>query len=367
MAARTLEWRLPLYPGEHRGLKAPGELLRARQDEPAPGSAQGLGRGAGDDVGMRQGRGVRAGGDEPCDMGHVDQQSGFDGFGDACHAFEVDRARIGGAAGDQQHRAHLAGPGLDPVVVEQAARAVHTVVMGVEPAPRKVRPGTVAEMTAGREVEAEDPVPGTQEHKEHRLVRLRARMRLDVGIGGAEEFLRALDGEAFDDVDVLSAPVEAVSGIALQRLVADLMPERLAHRAAHDVLRGDELDLGALAARLVVERLAHRGIGLGEGTRDVGGGVVAVVQGASHPIPFGARGGNSARPGRRPGLAAGALRRHAADNLARRFAQKSGLGVKSFVISVALSCIVGQIPAPDAPCAAIVGTGASRRGPNAGL
>ena len=137
---------------------------------------------------MRQGRGVRAGGDEPCDMGHVDQQLCFDGFGDACHAFEVDRARIGGAAGDQQHRAHLAGPGLDPVVVEQAARAVHTVVMGVEPAPRKVRPGAVAEMTARREVEAQDPVSRLQQHEEHRLVRLRARMRLHVGVGGAEEF-----------------------------------------------------------------------------------------------------------------------------------------------------------------------------------
>ena len=291
--------KAPLYPGEHRGLKAPGERIRARQDEPTPGPAQGLGRGTGDDVGVRERRGVHAGGDEPCDMGHVDQQSCFDGFGDPCHAFEVNRAWIGGAAGDQQRRSHLAGPGLDLVVVEQAARAVHAVVMGVEPAPGEVRSGAVTEVTDRRGVETQDPVSGSQQHEEHRLVCLRARMRLHVGIGGAEKVPCALDSEAFDDVDVLAAAVEAVSGIALQRLVADLVSKRLAHRAAHDVLRGNELNLDALAARLVVERLAHRRIGLGEGTRDVGEGVVTVAQSAFQPIPFGTRRSISARPGLR--------------------------------------------------------------------
>ena len=239
---------------------------------------------------------MRAGGDEACDMGHVDQQVRFDGMGNPCHAFEVDCAWIRRAAGDEQRRAHLAGPCLDLLVVEQAARPVHAVVMGVEPAPGEVRPGAVAQVTARGEIEAQNPVSGAQQHEEHRLVRLRARMRLHVGVGGAEEFLCALDGEALDDVDVFSAPVEAVSGITLQRLVADLVSERLAHRAAHDVLRGDELDLDALAPRLVVERLAHRRIGLGEGARCVDRGFVAIVQGASHPVPFSPLGRNSARP-----------------------------------------------------------------------
>ena len=168
--------------------------------------------------------------------------------------------------------------------------------MGVEPATRIVRLGAVAEVTARREVKAQDPVSGLQEREEHRLVRLRARVRLHVGVSGTKEFPRALDGEALNDVDVLAAAVEAVAGIALQRLVADLVSERLAHGAAHDVLRGEELNLGTLAARLVVEGLAHRRIGLGEGTRDVGGGVVAVVQGASHLIPFNTRGTSSVRP-----------------------------------------------------------------------
>ena len=89
-------------------------------------------------------------------------------------------------------------------------------------------------------------------------------MWLDVGVGRAEQLPGALDREALDDIDEFAAAVEAVAGIAFERLVAHLVPERLAHRAAHDVLRGDELDPVALAASLVVERPAHRRVGVGE-------------------------------------------------------------------------------------------------------
>ena len=47
---------------------------------------------------------------------------------------------------------------------------------------------------------------------------LRPRVRLHVGVGRAEERLRALDGEALDDVDVLAAAMEAPPGVALERL-----------------------------------------------------------------------------------------------------------------------------------------------------
>ena len=100
-------------------------------------------------------------------------------------------------------------------------------------------------------------------------------MWLDIGVGGAEQLLCARDGEAFDHIDMLAAAVEAVAGIALERLVADFVAERLAHRAAHDVLRSDELDPGALAARLVVKRGAHFRIGINERPRSVDRGIAA--------------------------------------------------------------------------------------------
>ena len=56
------------------------------------------------------------------------------------------------------------------------------------------------------------------------------------------------------------------------RLVSDLVSERLSHRAAHDVLRGEQLDLAPLAASLCVECFAHRSVGVGERPRAVHGG-----------------------------------------------------------------------------------------------
>ena len=89
-------------------------------------------------------------------------------------------------------------------------------------------------------------------------------MRLHVDVGGAEERRRTFDGKPLYNVDMLAAPVEAVAGIPFKRLVADLVAQRFAHGAAHDVFRGDELDLGVLAARFVVERLADLRVGVGE-------------------------------------------------------------------------------------------------------
>ena len=196
--------------------------------------------------------------DESRDVGHVDQEPGTGARRDLRHALEVDRARVGRAASDEQRGSRGAGQRLDRVVVEQARLAVHGVMVGLEPAPGEVCRGAVAQVPARCEVEAQDPISGAQQREEHRLVRLCARVRLHVGVGRAEELLCPLDGEALDDVDVLAAAVEAPPGVAFERLVADLVPERLAHRAARDVLRGDELDVGALAPRLALERLAHR-------------------------------------------------------------------------------------------------------------
>ena len=44
-------------------------------------------------------------------------------------------------------------------------------------------------------------------------------MRLHVGVGGAEQALRALDRELLDDVDVLAAPVVALARVTLGVLV----------------------------------------------------------------------------------------------------------------------------------------------------
>ncbi|MNC90572.1 hypothetical protein D3C83_66850 [compost metagenome] len=85
-------------------------------------------------------------------------------------------------------------------------------------------------------------------------------MRLHVGPRRAEEPLRPLDGERLGDVDVLAAAVVAPPGIAFGVLVGELAALRDQHRAAHVVLRGDQLDMLLLALVFAADGIPHFGV-----------------------------------------------------------------------------------------------------------
>ena len=123
--------------------------------------------------------------------------------------------------------------------------------------------------------------PGLQQRHEHRLVGLRAGVRLHVGERAVEQLAGAVDGELLGLVDVLAAAVVAPAGIALGVFVGQHRARRLEHRARDDVLRGDQLDLLALAVQLALERPRRSpdrprrgcGVNIGSGDRRLGGGL----------------------------------------------------------------------------------------------
>ena len=94
---------------------------------------------------------------------------------------------------------------------------------------------TVGEMAAVGEVHAEDGVAGLERGHIDGHVGLRAGVRLDVGVIGAEKFFGAIDGEMFGDVHEFAAAVIALAGIAFGVFVGE-------HRAHgfHDGF-GDEI------------------------------------------------------------------------------------------------------------------------------
>ena len=67
------------------------------------------------------------------------------------------------------------------------------------------------------ETHAENGVARLHQCEIGRRVRLRAGMRLHVGIVGAEELLRPIDGELLGDIDVLAAAVVALARDSLPR------------------------------------------------------------------------------------------------------------------------------------------------------
>ena len=104
------------------------------------------------------------------------------------------------------------------------------------------------------EPEREDRVARLQHGEVHRHVRLRARVRLDVRVLGAEELLRAVDRELLDLVDDLAAAVVAPARVPLGVLVRRHAADRLEHGRPGEVLRRDQLDLAALPVELPAEQ-----------------------------------------------------------------------------------------------------------------
>ena len=103
------------------------------------------------------------------------------------------------------------------------------------------------QVPAVAEVHAENGVARLEEGEIDGDVRLRAGMRLNIGVLRAEELLGPLDGERLDLVDILAAAVIARAGIALGILVGQVTSHGLKHSLTDKVLRGDQLDMVPLA------------------------------------------------------------------------------------------------------------------------
>ena len=110
------------------------------------------------------------------------------------------------------------------------------------------------------ELESHERVARAQQRGVSGGVCLRAGMRLDVGVLGAEQRLGPVDRQLLGDVDELAAAVVAPAGIALGVFVGQHRALRLEHRDRHEVLGGDHLERALLALELQIEYLGDLGI-----------------------------------------------------------------------------------------------------------
>ena len=159
---------------------------------------------------MRHGRRVHAGGDQPGDVRHVDQEPGPDRVGDRPEPGEVDEAGIGRGTGDDQLRLVLVRQPLDLLEVDETVRFANAILHRLEPFAGHGRLGAVGEVAACVEGHAEDGVAGREQGQLDRTVGLGAGMRLHVGEAAVEQALGAVDRELLGDVDMLAAAIVAL-------------------------------------------------------------------------------------------------------------------------------------------------------------
>ncbi len=144
---------------------------------------------------------------------------------------------------------------LHLVVVDLARVGLDAILRGLEQLAGKIHFGAVRQVAAMVEAHAENRIAGVEQRQIHRGVRLRARMRLNVRVRGAEQFFGSLDRQGFRHVDVFAAAVVALAGIAFRVFVGEHRALRLEHARAGVVFRGDQLDVVFLAFALAGDRL----------------------------------------------------------------------------------------------------------------
>ena len=141
----------------------------------------------------------------------------------------------------------------------------HAVLHGVEPLAGEGHLRAVGQVPAVRQRHREEGVAGLQERAVGGQVGVGARVRLQVGVLGAEELLGARDADLLGPVDDLAAAVVAPSGIALGVLVRQRAAQRGEHGGAGEVLAGDQLQAAAQAVQLVEDDAGDVGVEGGQG------------------------------------------------------------------------------------------------------
>ena len=112
--------RTALGAREDRLVELLGKLLVVGEDNAAARTAQGLVGGGGHDVRIRNRALMQTGGDQTCDMRHIDEQVCADLVCDLSELFKINGTRISGGAGDDHLRLLLLRQVADCVIVDVA-------------------------------------------------------------------------------------------------------------------------------------------------------------------------------------------------------------------------------------------------------
>ena len=255
--------------------------LGGGQDGPATGPAQGLVGGEGDHVGHPHRRGMDAAGDEPGRMGGVEHEARPHRVGDLTEGHRVDDAGVGGRTGHDQAGTFAPGHFGHLVEVDGLPRLVGVVgrggdAVGDEPPHLGGDAGRrpVGQMAAVVEPHGQDGVARLEEGLVDGQIGGGPGMGLHVGVLGPEQGRAPPAGQVLDLVDDLVSPVVTPTRIALGVLVGEDGPGGGQHGRRGEVLRGDELQGGRLAHRLVVQEVEQLGV-LGQPRVEGGGRLLA--------------------------------------------------------------------------------------------
>src|SRR5208282_1802425 len=244
--------RTSLHPRKNNLIDFLGEF-RLAQNHPRPWPAQRLMRGRSHDLRMRNRRGMRSARHQSGKVRHIDEVERTDFIRNLPHASKIDDPRIRAAAANNQLRTLRRSDPFQFVVIDGLGFFGYAVRNDLVSLAREIQRMSMGEVSAMRQVQPKNRVAGLQHRGVSRLIGLRSRVRLHVGMFRAKKFLHPLARQSLDHVGKFASAVIALARIPLRILIGEYRPGSFQHSLADKIFRGNELQTFMLAANFVVD------------------------------------------------------------------------------------------------------------------
>ena len=118
-------------------------------------------------------------------------------------------------------------------------------------------------MPARGQIKPHEAITRLQQCQEHRLIGLRAGMRLHIGKSAIKQLAGAFNGEPFGNIHRLAAAIIAPARITLGVFIRHHRPLRFHHSAGDDVFGGDQFNPILFAFQFLRHGGSNFGIGCG--------------------------------------------------------------------------------------------------------
>ena len=192
-------------------------------------------RGGGDNITVRHGIHVLACRNKTGDMRHINHQQCADFVSDLAQNIKTDLTRICRCARHDELRFIFDRQLADNFIINITRFLIHAVRHEVVELTREVDGRAVGQVTAVRKVHTKHGIARLDECEICRLVRLRARVRLYVGVLGTEQLARTLTCNIFNHVDLLATTVVTLARIAFCIFIGENAAHRRHHRGRDNV------------------------------------------------------------------------------------------------------------------------------------
>src|SRR3989344_7028158 len=237
--------RASLQPGKHGFVYFLGQLFATHYYR-ASWSAQCFVRCRHYYVRVRHGRWICSAGDKPGEMRHVHEKVRADFVTNLAEMREVYRSWISGIACRYNLRLVLLCQSTDFVKIYEFVFLSYTILHGIIVPAREVHGMPMREMAAVVKAHPHERVSQPKEREEHRLVRRRAGIRLDVHVLRAKKFFRPLYGKRFNLVYVFLPAVISLSRISFGITILGRYGQCFKHRQRCYVIGGNHVQRASL-------------------------------------------------------------------------------------------------------------------------